>query len=191
MEKLRNDIQWPLDYLRYIIGGEYLPHERKTLVNMCLYYGDFLAVQNLNRHITWCSYMNIGGMPISVPLIIGDHNYNQLTEVDTSDFTHRQLSLIGYLKDAYDEIDHIISSFGWDKAKEFVSSICNIIGQPKVTPEHMFYYAKIILDKVEKRAAQKEFDADKEQRISEYTVTFIDPEFEEERTVTGFKYTSR
>lgn len=191
MEILRNDIQWPVNYLRGLINYPHI-HERKVFINMCLYYGDFLAVKRHNRHITWCSYFNISGMPICTPLIANNKvDYSYTNVVDYDEFSDKQKELMQCLYDAYTDIDKIIQDFGWDKAKEFITDICNIVGQPKVSPEHMFYYAHVAKEKHDRKRFKALFEQDKQDRIAEYETRYIDPEFEEECVYRGNKYTSR
>lgn len=182
---MRDDIKWAVDYIRLTSPVVDLPNVNHGIVNEVLYYADFLAVRDLNRHITWCSYMNIGGFPKCVALIMEDK-----VDLGTPTITPSREPFTALLRQAIDEVILVMQGGGWDALKEFIANICNIVGQPKVTPEHMFYYATVTKDKWEKRALHKEFMKDKEQRDSEYSTTYIDPEFEEEVTVYGNKYTS-
>lgn len=184
---MRDDIKWVVEYIDSML---ICPTDMSRQVrNWCFYYGDFLAVQTLNRHITWCSYMNVGGNPQCTALIAWqDPRY---FVGPSTGVTPSREPLRACLEQAINEIQAVVQGGGWDAAKEFIANICNIVGQPKVTPEHMFYYATVTMDKKAKRKAHKEFLEDKEKRDFEYTTTFIDPEFDEEVTVIGNKYTSR
>ena len=155
---MRKEIKDLLDYSRYVISSN---TDRVPLINMLIYYAQYLSLQDRYKPLVWCNFFNVNGVPYMSPFIAESNvDYSKITEeVEVED-----IHILHFIQLALVDIVDMNKQFGIDGVKQFISGICDIQGRPSVDPYHMIYYVLKGKDKQDRIRAKKVMEEDESSR---------------------------
>lgn len=179
---MRKEIKDVLDYARYCIAGE---TDRIPMINMLIYYAQYLSIQDRYKPLVWSNFFNINGVPYMAPFIAEPKvDYSNITEYESSEDT---MYVTHFIQLALIDLSDIHNQLGIDGVQQFIGGICDMQGRPSVDPFHILYYALKSKDKQERLLAKQVMQDDENSK--RYT-TIIYNDAGEEQEIGCTKYVS-
>lgn len=144
---MRKEVEDILNYARYVIKGN---TNRIPMINMLIYYSQYLSIEDKYAPLLWSNFFNINNIPYLSPIIAEPKvDYSELDTVDVDG------NIIHYMQKALEDITNIHKQLGFDGVKQFINGICDMQGRPSVNPYNMLFYILKDKDKIERNKAYK------------------------------------
>lgn len=179
---MRAEVKDILDYTRYLVKED---ENRIPMINLIIYYAQYLSIEERWVPLLWSNFFNINGIPYLAPVLAESVDYSYPKDYAIEENCVANFSSKIYIDKAILHITDILKQLGFEGVQQFVTGVCDIQGRPSIDPYHMLYYALKSKDKIDRIKAKQTMLNDEN---SKKYVKQVKDDFGDEITIECTKY---